>query len=808
MRKITISTSIGLALTGFSAHSIEPEQIWVNQVADRPGVVQAFESDQSAAVQRSLIERWLQQETSGERLAEWEAGDEPGVQLLQVPVGVDRFTRGVLTFEHIDQASVFVNGKRIEGDGEYELNLQTGDHQLLVLVEKASDWSQIGLSWEGEADHDELNTERPGAHRLYDEQIFDAQTTTELSLSPDGNYMIWRRQHFSDATGDTPQVKLQLMDTAQERAVFEWTDSAASSFAWHPESDRLAYVSGEQIKVMDVEQVEVEELTASLGAVSNLHWLNEDTLVFSWNNSAEQDEALAKRYQALEDRWSNFRDNSQLYTLNTDTGAVAQLTQGPVSTQIEDVHRSGDYVLVSRRAVDYAEPPHFAVALLEIEVATGDEQEIGDYRTFNQARYGSEGIYAVAGPEFGEGAGRTISDDMLSNNYDGQLYWMSREGSEVTALSREFDPAIGAIYKTAGDDLMVQATERDGTQLFHFRASDKEFNRLDNELDVVETLSVSQQSTPMVAYAGTTATTPQRVYIQSPEQNADLWWNSADEFYRLNDFEDVREWNFNNERGDTIYGRIYLPHDFDESAEYPALVYYYGGTSPVQRAFTGRYPFNLWADMGYVVYVIQPTGATGFGQEFSARHVNAWGESTADDIIAGTERFIEEHDFVDGDRVGNLGASYGGFMTMLLATRTDLFAASMSHAGISNITSYWGQGWWGFLYSGEASKGSFPWNDEELYSDQSPVFHADKVSNPMLLIHGDADTNVPPGESHNMYTALKLLDKEVELVEYVGENHGINRRTPRLHWWQTYMAFFDMHLKDQPQWWNHLYPED
>ncbi|MGX5913749.1 alpha/beta hydrolase family protein [Aliidiomarina sp. Khilg15.8] len=808
MRKIPTLTGLALVLATFNAAAIEPEHIWINELASGPGVIQAFDSDQAEALQRSLITRWLQAQPSGERLAEWSPGDKPGIQLLQVPLGVDRFTRGALKLEQIDQASVFVNGKRIEGSGEYELNLQTGDHQLLVLVEKASDWSQIGLDWQGEAEHDVLTTERPDDYRLYDEQIYDAQTTIELSLAPNGAHLIWRRQHFSDATGDTPQVKLQLMNTAEQSTVFEWTDTDAAGFAWHEHSDKLAYLSNGKIQVMDLEPMQVETVTADLGALSNLRWLEDNRLLFSWNQSAESGDVVAKRYQALEDRWSTFRDNSQLYTLDTETGVIAQLTQAPVSTQLEDVHSSGDYVLISRRSVDYAEPPHYAVALFEINVGSGEERRIGEYRTFNQARYGSDGLYVVAGPGFAQGAGRTVPDDMLSNNYDGQLYWMDRDGGNLSALSREFDPALGGIYSTAGEDLIVQATERDGTQLFHYRASSGDFSRLENELDVIETATVSQQSTPMVAYAGTTATTPQRVYTQSPGSSATLWWNSADDFYRLNSFDDVREWNFNNERGDTIYGRIYLPHDFDESASYPALVYYYGGTSPVQRAFTGRYPFNLWADMGYVVYVLQPTGATGFGQEFSARHVNAWGEYTANDIIEGTQRFIDEHDFVDADRVGNLGASYGGFMTMLLATQTDLFAASMSHAGISNITSYWGQGWWGFLYSGEASKGSFPWNNAELYSDQSPVFHADKVSNPMLLIHGDADTNVPPGESHNMYTALKLLDKDVELVEYVGENHGINRRTPRLHWWQTYMAFFDMHLKDQPQWWDHLYPED
>ena len=250
-----------------------------------------------------------------------------------------------------------------------------------------------------------------------------------------------------------------------------------------------------------------------------------------------------------------------------------------------------------------------------------------------------------------------------------------------------------------------------------------------------------------------------------------------------------------------------MPPDFDDSKKYPAIVYYYGGTTPVVRSFTGRWPFSLWAAQGYVVYVMQPAGAIGYGQTFSAKHVNAWGIQTADDIIDSTKAFLAAHSFVDSKRVGNMGASYGGFMTMYLATKTDMFAASISHAGISNLSEYWGYGWWGYLYSGVASKGSFPWNAKAFYTEQSPLFQADKITTPLLLIHGDADTNVPVSESHQMYTALKLLGKDIEFVEFAGDDHHINSREHRLQWWNTILSYLDHKLKGQPLWWQTLYPE-
>lgn len=125
---------------------------------------------------------------------------------------------------------------------------------------------------------------------------------------------------------------------------------------------------------------------------------------------------------------------------------------------------------------------------------------------------------------------------------------------------------------------------------------------------------------------------------------------------------------------------------------------------------------------------------------------------------------------------------------------------------LSCFINYWGCGWWGYAYSGVASAGSFPWNNQRLCVDQSPLYHADKINTPLLLIDGDSDTNVPVSESHSMYTALKLLAKEVDLIEFKGQNHTFNQRSRRLVWWDTILVYFDQHLKDQPQWWDKHYP--
>jgi hypothetical protein len=162
---------------------------------------------------------------------------------------------------------------------------------------------------------------------------------------------------------------------------------------------------------------------------------------------------------------------------------------------------------------------------------------------------------------------------------------------------------------------------------------------------------------------------------------------------------------------------------------------------------------------------------------------------------------------VDAQRVGCMGASYGGFTTMYLQTRTDIFACAISHAGISSISSYWGEGYWGYSYSTNASAHAFPWNRKDIYVDQSPLFNADKVKTPMLLLHGTADVNVPTGESIQFYTALKLLGKDVELVLIKNADHAVVDYNQRIIWGNTIMAYFAKYLKDEPAWWENMYKD-
>ncbi|MEL0633848.1 prolyl oligopeptidase family serine peptidase [Pseudoalteromonas carrageenovora] len=732
-----------------------------------------------------------------------------GLQALKFNIETTRFSQGTLTLKGLEQGQLFIDGERQKGDkNSYKLALTNGTHTAILVAQQVANWNEVSLDFIPKTDIDKITLSTSQQKRLSAKQLFDAPTISSLSIAPNAKHYITATRTYSDKTANQANTITELKNNNNE-TLYRFESGQPSNIIWSPDNQYLVYLLNGELKQLNRNNFSIKTLAEDLEGASGFTFYNTHSIVFSWSKSADESNSLTKHYKGLQDRWSYARTKSHVYMLDTKSRLIKALSQGPISYNLEDINSNRGKVLMSHPVMAMQASTHPETELVELDIKSNKLSSLGKFKTFNQAKYANKDVYVVAGPDFKNGAGRALPKNMLANNYDGQLYLLTDNGKNVKALSKQFNPAIGQLNVLDNGDALIKVTEQDTQPLYLFDLSKQRFKKLNTGLDIVEQFSYSHDRNTEVLLSGTTASSPQQLKRLNISKNkAELIWDSKPLAYANTQIPSLEEFNFTNKDGVEITGRVYIPSNLDKTKKHPALVYYYGGTSPVTRGFTGRYPFNLWAANGYVVYVIQPTGATGFGQKFSAQHVNAWGDYTANDIIEGTHAFLNKYQYVDSNKVGNLGASYGGFMTMLLATKTNMFSASIAHAGISNLTSYWGEGWWGYLYSGEASKNSFPWNNAKLYSDHSPVFHADKVTTPMLLLHGDSDTNVPVGESLTMYTALKLLNKDVELIEYKGANHQIFARDKRFDWWNTMLAYFDKKLKDEPQWWDSMYSKD
>uniref|UniRef100_UPI002FDABFEE prolyl oligopeptidase family serine peptidase n=1 Tax=Arsukibacterium sp. TaxID=1977258 RepID=UPI002FDABFEE len=730
----------------------------------------------------------------------------PGVWFVQF--SHPSYLRANLQLTGVKAPQVFLNFKA-QAANNSELKLATGWQQLLIfsdgLKDDPKDEDKVSLSLtplNPVAVSFQLSATEPVNNRL----LTNAETINQLAISADGKLMLVSFSGRSDVS-DMQLQRTELRQVANNHVLRSFAQQSLSRAAFSPDNQWLSFQANNSLWLLHLASGELRALLENQTGLGAYRWAPDSKSVFLQLTQTDSSlkQAKAKLYRSLEDRWRNHRDISRIFQLDIQSGLVRLLTKDKESSSLADVRPDGKAIIYSQRRTDRTVAPHASTALFELDLSDLTARELGNFAHLNQIQYFQDGFLVVGGPNFGNGSGVNLpSADYVANDYDGQLYLLDATATQITPLSKQFDPSISSIVLNARQQLVALVSEGDRSLLYSVDIQRQRFSRLAFSQDVTERFVMANDRAGTILAAGSAVATPQLLERLSPGQRRATVLHSSAPLYQHITLGEVRDFTVVNKEGDSIDGRYYLPPDFDASKQYPTIVYYYGGTTTVNRQFTGRYPFHHWAANGYIVYVVQPRGTIGYGQRFSVLHVNAWGKYTADDIIYATEQFVAQHPFVDGKRLGNIGASYGGFMTMYLATQTDMFAASVSHAGISALSSYWGQGWWGFLYSGIASRDSFPWNNQQLYVGQSPLYMADKITTPLLLITGDSDVNVPAGESQQMYTALKLLGRPVALVEIPGEDHHIIDREKRYVWWDHMLAWFDKHLKDEGDWWELL----
>lgn len=247
-------------------------------------------------------------------------------------------------------------------------------------------------------------------------------------------------------------------------------------------------------------------------------------------------------------------------------------------------------------------------------------------------------------------------------------------------------------------------------------------------------------------------------------------------------------------------GVLYVPEDLDPTKKYPMLcVFYETGSEDLYTHYNMEpswswvnYPF--YVSRGYVIFVPDIHYKAGIP-----------GECAWNFVCSGAEEMCDRYPWIDRERIGIDGQSWGGYQTAFLVTRTNMFACAGSGAPVSNMTSAFGGIRWesgdsrqGQYEQGQSRIGRNLWEATELYIANSPVFHANRVNTPLLIMHNDADGAVPWYQGIEMFMALRRLQKPVWMLQYNGEAHNLKERRNRKDITVRLQQFFDHYLKGDP----------
>lgn len=762
------------------------------------------------------------------------ADKQDALHLASFCVSNTQRTKATIAVEGLEQYRLFVDGEQVAVNGDKaETILTPSQHTVVIkyLTRKnaSSDKKSIKLTVTA-ANGAPLSVGDAAAKRAYN--IYDvicAPNYPSVSISPNGKFIVVRKT-WVDRKGNNHSIsELRNSQTNRVMATFE------ENVKWMPASNKLYFtqkasdssIAGEEKQDGTLQLITINPLTMEREVLAS-HlpegWFqftpDEKTLIYTLTTEGRKKDPQVYDVKEPEDRQPGWRERSNLAKYDLASGILQPLTFGYHNIYLMDISADSRYLLIGKEEERLTKRPTSLTSFYRLDLGSMNASsattpkvetliEKGEF--LNSAQFSPDGksILVSASPEAFNGIGKNVEEGQTPSMIDTQLYLMTLSDKKVRPLTKDFNPNVQSVdWSKADGNIYFTAEDKDCVHLFQLNPKSGKFTLLKTPEEYIQSFSLASSAAEM-AFSGQSASNADRLYKMNTKA---LKSQLVDDLSarELKDVElgECKAWNFVNSRGDTLCCRYYLPPHFDAAKKYPMIVNYYGGCSPTSRMFQSRYPHHVYAAMGYVVLVVNPSGATGFGQKFSARHVDTAGEGVAEDIISSTQAFCDEHAFVNRKKIGCIGASYGGFMTQYLQTKTDLFAAAISHAGISDHTSYWGEGYWGYSYSEVSMANEYPWTNKHLFVDQSPLYNADKIHTPLLFVHGTADNNVPVGESIQLYTALKLLGRPTAMVLVDGQDHHIIDYEKRLKWQNTIFAWFAKWLQDDASWWTEMYGDE
>ena len=731
--------------------------------------------------------------------------DSKSVGLLSFYVNNSDFIKGKIEVKGPKHSKLFIDG--VEAGGELKLAPEHHTFTIQYLAEpKDTDSIQVVFDTPTSITY-QLTPNHP--YMVHD--LTDGKRVRGVNLSADGQFVCVSYQ-TTDRGGNT-RWNYELRDVKSGRLISQPSRNPRwmpKSIAWLEEekegSHRVLYKVDPKTGVRTRFAYDIPEGSYTVAPT-------EDYLVFTLEEEGPKEDKEVFEILEMDDRQPGWRKRNYLAKYDIKTGITQRITFGNKGEYLYDISQDGSKLLVISNRSRLTKRPTTVSDVFVMDAQTLKVDTLLSGAEFlGSGSFSPDGsqILFVGNPEAFNRIGCQLPAEVTPSMTENELFLFDIASKQVKPLTKDFDPSINDVdWSWTDGQIYFSAEDRDYVNMFVLNPKTGNVAKLPVKGDYTYRFNMAAHA-PVLAYLSYKTMEPASAYvatIKNAKFNAHSIIFNGKEALGDAEIGTCQDWNFTNSKGDTVYGRLYLPKDFDATKKYPMIVYYYGGCSPVSRYFESPYAPQYWNSLGYVAYILEPSGATGFGQEWASRHVNTAGRGPAEDIIEGTKKICEAHPFINKDKIGCMGASYGGFMTQYLQTQTDIFAAAVSHAGIANHTSYWGEGYWGYNYSEVSMANSYPWSHRQLYVDQSPLFNADKIHTPLLLLHGNADTNVPLIESLQMFTALKLLGREVSLVEVEGENHHILDYSKKEKWLATQMAWFQKWLKDDPTWWDALYPK-
>ena len=647
--------------------------------------------------------------------------------------------------------------------------------------------------------------------------LFPSTPVSDPQISPDGTRVLFTYS-MVDMEGNKYDSHVWLMPLG-EKAPRQFTSSSASENTprWSPRGREVLFLSnrlaeGEkpdekkkkkpQVWIMHTDGGEARQLTSVEEGAQRPSWSpNGRRILFSsrvFKGEKATDESDVKIIRRMKYRFDGqgFFEGKwmHLFTVPAKGGRVKQLTDGEFDVEAAAWSPDGKRIAF----VSYMDEDMDVTRFKNIYTipAGGGEPKL---------LWKGEGPINVLGwsPDGRHLAftGRVIEDPDLVFYKNTVLFVFPLDGGGPKCLTEGFDRTIlGAQELPWSPDskhIYFKMPDLGATQIY--RASvDGGVEPVTGGKTTVGDFSIDD-SGGVVSFTASDELTPSELWIKDEGGIRRVTEMNKGLLRKLRLSEPEEFW-FTASDGVEVQGWIVKPQGFQEGMKYPTLIEIHGGprSSYGYNLGAAEHEFQVLADHGYVVVYTNPRASVGYGEEFSAVVSGHWGERDYQDVMEAVDHVVGAYSYVDGEKLGVLGGSYGGYMTNWVVGHTDRFRAAVTMRSISNWYSMHGTSDIAWMEH-DISWGRDPWDNLEQIMEKSPITYVKNIKTPLLIIHSEQDYRCPMEQDEQLFIALKKLGRTTEFVRFPDEPHGLSRAGQpkhRLERLQHIVRWFDRHLKE------------
>ena len=661
---------------------------------------------------------------------------------------------------------------------------------------------------------------------ITDQDLYRLQQVVDVRLSPDGKFIIYTQRRV-DAKTEKKYTNLWLVPTAGGKPrQFTRGNQADSSPRWSPDGREIAFLSNRadkdkpaQVYIIPIEGGEAYQLTEIEGSIFSINWSPDGKFILcevikTDQEVLEREKDERKKKLGVVSRHVNrmfykldgfgylAKERKHLWIINTKTGKAKQITDHPIFDESQPAWSpdSRMIVFVSNRSEDPDRNPDLEDLYL-IPAGGGEMQKI-------TTPVGSKSL-----PSFSPD-GKWIAylgKEGISVGYKNTSLWIVPADSSQPAknLTEAYDIHVGAwtindmgttemmppTWSLDGKRLYFQVDRHGSTVVYEIGVDGKGLQPLIGEGGAVGSFCFDRRQETM-AYFYARMDNPGDVYVMDMKSRQPRRLTEVNRAVlkdvNLGEIEEV--W-YPSPGGMNLQGWILKPPDFDPNKKYPSILEIHGGPQ-LQYGNFFMHEFYYLAAKGYVVYFTNPRGGRGYGEAHTKAIWNDWGSADYDDLMAWVD-LVEQKPYIDKDRMGVTGGSYGGYMTVWIIGHTHRFKAAVAQRVVSNWLSMWGSSDFNWNFQDEIADNKPPFEHFEKYWQKSPMSTIGNARTPTLVIHNENDLRCPIEQGEQVFIALKYLGVETEMVRFPEEFHGLSRtgRTDRRIARLNYISgWFDKHL--------------